>query len=228
MMVNLQTRRRISSRSLAHSVCVQPPARTPRPFWVKSNTRVPIHCVSSWQALHASSFNNHIAYSRSLSLLRDGSQQTGHKVTTDKDSKLEIAQKVIGYDFNDPDILWEALQAAGNGASSVRFRTIFEGNKRLAMLGDAVQKLELIRGLYEKGLSRVEMNAIIEPIVENRNLANQCDSIGLTSCININLSQHGYVGTNTKAATMEAVAGAAYLDGGLDAAARVMKNLGMA
>ena len=64
------------------------------------------------------------------------------------------AQAVINYVFNDPFILWEALNAAGSNVSSAGNRTFFDGNKRLALLGDTVLKTALVDDWYPSGQPR--------------------------------------------------------------------------
>lgn len=60
----------------------------------------------------------------------------------DMQAKLELAQNILGYQFNDPSLLWEALQASGSGVlfSAGRMFTN-EGNKPLAGIGDALMSL---------------------------------------------------------------------------------------
>lgn len=63
----------------------------------------------------------------------------------------EITQEVgtrIGYLFNDPRILWEALQAPGSIGNYFGRRRLPDGNKRLALLGDTALKLVLLREWY--------------------------------------------------------------------------------
>lgn len=56
---------------------------------------------------------------------------------------------IIGYRFSDRLILWEALQAAGSPVTSAGTRRFPDGNKRLAVLGDAVLKLVLVAEWYD-------------------------------------------------------------------------------
>lgn len=63
-------------------------------------------------------------------------------------------EAIIGYVFNDPFILWEALQAAGSPIRSAGLRVFPDGNKRLAVLGDTVLELVLIGNWYDSGDDR--------------------------------------------------------------------------
>ena len=60
-------------------------------------------------------------------------------------------EKSIGCTFNDPLILWEALQAAGSSVRSAGPRRFPDGNKRLAIIGDTVLKLVLVTRWYDSG-----------------------------------------------------------------------------
>jgi hypothetical protein len=54
-------------------------------------------------------------------------------------------EALLKYTFVDPDILWEALQAAGNGVAIIGERQLDnDGNKRLALVGDAMLRLALV------------------------------------------------------------------------------------
>ncbi|KAE9566608.1 hypothetical protein CGMCC3_g17234 [Colletotrichum fructicola] len=72
-----------------------------------------------------------------------------------------------------------------------------------------------------------ETNARIQTHASNARLASLCDDIGLTRCIERNVSQQGMVPQSIKSATMEAVLGAAFKDGGMEAAYQVMQHLGL-
>lgn len=73
-------------------------------------------------------------------------------------------QEVTGYHFANPSLLWEALQAAGSGVLSIGGRAVSEGNKRLALLGDAALKLGLLSDWYEKNQPRGECVLLVFPL----------------------------------------------------------------
>ena len=56
-------------------------------------------------------------------------------------------EELIGYTFNNKLVAWEALQTKGCGG-------FVDGNKRLALLGDAVLKMEVLKKWYFTSLSR--------------------------------------------------------------------------
>ena len=67
----------------------------------------------------------------------------------------EVEEK-LGYPFQNPEILWEALQAPGSIGGNLPGRDLTDGNKRLALLGDAALKLVLLKRWYREGGSRGE------------------------------------------------------------------------
>lgn len=67
-----------------------------------------------------------------------------------RDRMLIPAENIINYTFRDDSLLLEALQAAGSTLQHL----YPEGNKRLAMIGDAVIKLALLEDLRETDTSR--------------------------------------------------------------------------
>lgn len=74
--------------------------------------------------------------------------------TTAMTDMIAGAQVVINYNFNDPLILWEALQAAGSPVHSISGRRLLDGNKRLAILGDRVLELALAESWYKGSEAR--------------------------------------------------------------------------
>ena len=69
-------------------------------------------------------------------------------------SAVQGVEGTINYHFAEPLILWEALQATGNGISSVGARSFTDGNMRLALVGDAILKLALLEEWYAGTESR--------------------------------------------------------------------------
>lgn len=163
--------------------------------------------------------------------------QTFHRTTATMESRREIliarAEALVGYVFLDKELLWEALQAAG---SNMTFQYP-EGNKRLAMIGDAVLKLALLADLRSSNMTRGEnipthtckvsfiplcssllrrgagsMSNIITNIGSNANLERVGRRVHLQELVNTNPSQAGQVSTVTLTATLEAILGAVYID----------------
>lgn len=71
--------------------------------------------------------------------------------------KVEMCEAIIGRSFNDKNLCWEAVQAAGSGVSYIGERCIREGNKRLAVVGDIALNMVLAPDWHaseaSKGLS---------------------------------------------------------------------------
>jgi dsRNA-specific ribonuclease len=65
-------------------------------------------------------------------------------MATYKADALADAQMMISYNFTNTELCWEALQAKAAGGYA-------EGNKRLALVGDAVLRLLIIKSWYTTG-----------------------------------------------------------------------------
>lgn len=79
-----------------------------------------------------------------------------------REAKTEL-EIILGHNFVNEDILREALWAAGPG--SVGHRLFPEGNKRLALVGDAALKIALVHHSYTKGRSRGMSDGYISLLV---------------------------------------------------------------
>ena len=157
-------------------------------------------------------------------------------------------ESIIGYTFTDPFTLWEALQAAGSGNTSAGLRRFPNGNKRLAVLGDTILQLVLVKDWYDstdaRGLPKFrpftcllsdrgvgQASEITQRVASNANLDRTGRYHGLDDfiCRNParNPAQPGYISPKTMADTVEAILGALYLDGGIDHVRQVMQTLGL-
>jgi ribonuclease-3 len=67
-------------------------------------------------------------------------------------------EEILGYTFNDRNCLWEALQAPGSGVLVAGTRRITEGNKRLALKGDAAIKNVIIEDWFSSNRPRGELS----------------------------------------------------------------------
>jgi hypothetical protein len=73
-------------------------------------------------------------------------------------SSVAGVERIIGYNFVDPITLWEALQAPGSGVLMSGDRLLStEGNKRLALKGDAWIRTLIIEDWYGQYLPRGEL-----------------------------------------------------------------------
>lgn len=65
----------------------------------------------------------------------------------------EVAENIIDYHFANPEMLKEALQAAGASVSDKSVGDDREGNERLALVGDALLRLVILDDWYLGGTS---------------------------------------------------------------------------
>ncbi|KAK6225459.1 hypothetical protein QIS74_01506 [Colletotrichum tabaci] len=149
-------------------------------------------------------------------------------MNSDRDTKLEMAMVIIGYQFVDTNWLWEALQAAGSPVQVIGIRSVREGNKILALYGDRLLgQFVAHEGIIQNTMNRSEIDDRIRRCVNNDYLVRIFDEVDLATCINQNPSQGIHVGSRTKSATIEAIIGAVAMDGGLQAAREVAQHLGV-
>ena len=137
------------------------------------------------------------------------------------DTSLVALQQRIGHRFNDPALLERALTHRSSGA---------DHNERLEFLGDAVLNLVVARHLFmtfpaatEGDLSRLRAR-----VVSAEPLAEIAASIGLGDELQLGsgeLKTGGFRRQSILADALEAVCGALFLDGGLEAAEKVILRL---
>ena len=77
----------------------------------------------------------------------------------------EAVETITGYYFVNSDWLWEALQAAGSDVTMIGSKSIPEGNKRLAVVGDTILNQALIDSWYVSYESRGMTPCSCEPPV---------------------------------------------------------------
>ncbi|KXH38086.1 hypothetical protein CSIM01_04576 [Colletotrichum simmondsii] len=143
-----------------------------------------------------------------------------------QDEKINRAMRLINYEFNDTNWLWEALQTPGSGVRIAGDRRVIDGNKILALLGDKLLGTFVVETLVSHNLAvRGTIDTQVQRAVNNAQLAETFDSLDFVHCLNLNPSQGKAIGARTKADTIEAIIGAVYMDGGLDAARRVAIKL---
>ena len=127
----------------------------------------------------------------------------------------------IGYNFNDPNLLIQALKH--RSFLSVSNEDRLSSNERLEFLGDAVLGLVVTDHLYHKFPEQEEgqLTTVKSLVVSREILAKTSKQIKLGEYILMNDAEEksgGRERTSILADTMEAIIGALYLDGGLVAA----------
>ncbi|KAJ5971869.1 uncharacterized protein N7479_001787 [Penicillium vulpinum] len=122
---------------------------------------------------------------------------------TPSDEVLEVFEKKIKYRFNDRARAREALQAAAgfNG----------DGNKDLALIGDAILRLVIVNYGYTQNYTKGYISNVITEKANNAYLAKQGFALEINNFVVRNNSQPT-VGRKVMAATMEAIVGAVFLD----------------
>ena len=164
-----------------------------------------------------------------------------------KAAMIEGVQDVIDYVFQDASSLWEALQAPGSVPYATDGRDLSNGNKRLALLGDAILKVGLLEEWYitatnislllydtEHSSSGTDYlpgtgNEIVATRGSNVKLAMIGRIHGLDGFVNNNPAQGNAVSDRTMAQTVEAILGAVWLDSKNLATVRgVMETMGLA
>jgi ribonuclease-3 len=135
-------------------------------------------------------------------------------------SELDALQTRLKYQFQDAGLLRLALTHPSVLQEKERTG---QHNQRLEFLGDAVLGLVLTRELYEKfpGVSEGPLTKARAQMINRRTLADQARRIALQDYLILSRSEEANSGRSRASAladAFEAVAGAIFLDGGLEAA----------
>ncbi len=136
-------------------------------------------------------------------------------------------EEVIGYKFSDPSLLTEALT---HPSKTVESQAPCPHNQRMEFLGDAVIQLILTERLYKMfpGFPEGQLTKLRSRLVSRSALCKFSNSIGLGDAIIMGKGEEASGGRNRAsilADAFEAVAGAIYLDGGLEAARDVVERV---
>lgn len=128
------------------------------------------------------------------------------------------AEAAIGYKFRDARLLETALMHASHADNRV------QSNERLEFYGDAVLGMLVCEALYEAYPEYLEgeLTKIKSAVVSRRICAKVAKHRGLDQCILLGkgMNDTGKLPSSLVAAVYEAIIGAIYFDGGLDAARR--------
>ena len=134
---------------------------------------------------------------------------------------LERFSAIVGYRFRDADLLLRALTHSSYGSAH---------NGRLEFLGDSVLNCAVALALYRKfpDLPEGDLHRLRASLVSDPSLAAIASSHDLGSYMRLSVGELKTGGTkrsSTLAAVLEAIVGAAFLDGGFDAAAAVVDTV---
>jgi ribonuclease-3 len=126
----------------------------------------------------------------------------------------ERAEKIIAYQFKDPNLLKEAL----THASVADHRLL--SNERMEFLGDAVLDLIICEALYLRFPEYLEgdLTKIKSAVVSRRTCAEVSNETGLIDLLIIGkgISSREVMPSSLAAAVYESIVAAIYLDGGFD------------
>jgi ribonuclease-3 len=140
-------------------------------------------------------------------------------------SAIDRCQEVIGYSFQSPELLALALTHASVATTRV------ESNERLEFLGDAVLGLVVCQELYQRfgDLLEGQMTKIKSSVVSRRTCAEIAERSEIAELLFLGKGMPASNGLpqSVTSAVFEAIVGAIYLDGGLEAAREfVLANIG--
>ncbi|MBN1437190.1 MAG: ribonuclease III [Sedimentisphaerales bacterium] len=131
-------------------------------------------------------------------------------------SSLEDCQQVLGYHFNNVDLLRQSLIHASVASQRAA------SNERLEFLGDAILGMVICHELYTRFPSYLEgeLTKIKSMLVSRRTCAKIADDLGLGDFLEVGkgMAAQKRIPTSCRAAAFESVIGAIYLDGGEKAA----------
>jgi ribonuclease-3 len=126
----------------------------------------------------------------------------------------EHAEKVLGYQFKNPQLLKEALTHSSIADNRLN------SNERMEFLGDAVLDLIICEALYLKfpEYQEGDLTKVKSAVVSRRTCAEVSNETGLTDLLVIGkgISSRNAMPSSLAAAVYESIVAAIYLDGGFD------------
>ena len=136
---------------------------------------------------------------------------------------LGALEDALGYSFNDRGLLEEALCHS----SFSNEHGLYFNNERLEFLGDSVLGFIVARALYRMypDATEGELTRMRAEIVRGTSLTKKGEALGLSELILHGNSMKGNLPPSLCENAIEAILGAICLDGGLNAAERVIKRL---
>jgi ribonuclease-3 len=120
-----------------------------------------------------------------------------------------------GYTFKDQSLPEEAILAAGASSQRNDVEGDPRGNKRLALIGDALIRLEIVDQWHATGVPPSQTQKFVSRRASNKNLERIGREAGLAKYIITHPGQKN-AGRTTLASAVEALVGAAWLDSNKD------------
>lgn len=135
--------------------------------------------------------------------------------------ELAALEERLGYRFNAAALLEQAVTHRSHGAVH---------NERLEFLGDAVLNCTIAQLLYQKyaRLNEGDLSRLRANLVKQSSLADIAEKLGLSDFLRLGegeMKSGGFRRPSILADTMEAIFGAALVDGGFEAASGVITRL---
>ncbi|OAL49006.1 ribonuclease III [Pyrenochaeta sp. DS3sAY3a] len=127
-------------------------------------------------------------------------------------SDLQTIQKRLHYSFKNAQLLQEAFIADGATNSRHDIEGPPAGNKRLALVGDAVLRLSIFDDWFPSGDSTANGHELLQEVATNDQLQHVAKNWHLQNWLTENPSQAGQAQKTTLASTVEAIIGAVWID----------------
>ncbi|KAK8092723.1 uncharacterized protein PG998_014764 [Apiospora kogelbergensis] len=148
-------------------------------------------------------------------------------------TKIARCEGILGYTFKYKPLLAEALTPHGGEAYflSSGHRCVTHASSRLAIYGDALMRAYMARQWLRYPLAQAtdsnsSWDLANKHYLCNRSLASAAQTLKLSECMHAKPQAQELPGGWAQAQTIEALAAAAYLDGGDHALVQVMKLIG--
>jgi ribonuclease-3 len=140
---------------------------------------------------------------------------------------MELLESVLGYSFRDRSLLSQALTHSSLGYESQRTQP---DNQRLEFLGDAVLQLLLSEMLFQRYRDADEgmLTKVRSQLVSTKALAQVARHIDLGKFLLMGRGEEAHGGRardSSLADALEAIAGAVFLDGGMESAKALARLL---
>ncbi|OQV03062.1 Ribonuclease III domain-containing protein isoform 3 [Cladophialophora immunda] len=145
---------------------------------------------------------------------------------TTNEAKVAACESIINYEFQDPILCLQALQASGHAIWWHHGFVRVYKNDRLAVFGDAVAKAAVCRRWFDSGRNKGQWTQVEQALLGNSNLSAVGRRHGLQDCVILNQGTVS-VSDKTMATTVEAILGAVLIDGGNEALGAVLITLGL-
>jgi len=144
-----------------------------------------------------------------------------------EEEKIKSLEKVLGYSFKNPKLLFQALSHSSyTGESGL---PTGESNERLEFLGDSVIELSISHLIYNifPDYTEGELTKLRAAVVRGKALARAAEELGLGDFLMLGKGEEltgGRRKPSILAGAFEAVIAAVYLDGGFDVAMGIVMS----